>query len=125
MLTPASQRLRRPPLLPFLMFAGGLGACLYFGQQWYQLPAYSEDDIKASVELNLKLDLQRRPTGQPAPNDVELSRMRSSLQQEIAGQIATERREVVQRFGLGLVASILGAGQLLMAWWVRTRSSGA
>ncbi|TXH03801.1 MAG: hypothetical protein E6R07_10340 [Nevskiaceae bacterium] len=121
MLTPASQRLRRPPLLPFLMFAGGLGACLYFGQQWYQLPTYSENDIKASVELNLKLDLERRPAGQAAPDEVELARMRASLQQEIAGQVANERREVVQRFGLGLVAAILGTGQLLMAWWTRRR----
>lgn len=110
-------------MLPFLLFAGGLGACLYYGQQWYALPQYSEADIKASAELNLKLDLQRRPAGLPALTELEVDRMRSTLQQEVAGEISKERNGILRGFGLGLVASILGAGQLVMAWLMRRKQA--
>ena len=123
MMPPTSPR-RRPPLLPFVLFAGGFGACLYYGQQWYALPQYSEADIKASAELNLKLDLQRRPPGLPTLSTLEIDRMRTTLQQEVAGEISKERDHLMQCFGLGLVAAVLGAGQLLMAWLLRRKQPG-
>lgn len=117
------QTRRRPPFLPFAMFAGGLAACLYFGQQWYELPAYSPTDIQASAELNLKLDLQQRGPNQPPLSEAEIERMRSGLQQEVASEINAERQHVVQYFGLGLVAVVLGFGQLLMAWLLRRKKA--
>ena len=120
MMPPTSPR-RSPPLLPFVLFAGGFGACLYYGQQWYQLPQYSAEDIRASAELNLQMDLQRRQPGLPPLEGVELERQRSQLQQEVAAEIRSDRDHVMQRFGLGLVALVLGLGQLVMAWLMRRR----
>lgn len=110
---------RRVPVLPFMLFAGGLGICMYYGQQWYELPKYSEADIDASTELNLKLDLQHRgPNLQPANKD-ELDRMRAGVRYEITSSIQAERDKLSQRFGIGLIAFVLGLGQLVMARLMR------
>jgi hypothetical protein len=119
MMLPNPAHRRRVPLLPFMLFAGGLGICLYYGQQWYELPKYSESDIDASTELNLKLDLQHRgPNLQPA-NKEELERLRAGVRYEITSSIKAERDKVTQRFGIGLVALVLGLGQLVMARLMR------
>ena len=91
MLPPNPTNRRRVPLLPFLLFAGGLGICMYYGQQWYELPKYSDADIEASTELNLQMDLQHRgPNLQPASKD-ELDRMRAEVRFEITSSIQAER----------------------------------
>lgn len=119
MMLPNPAHRRRGSLLPFLLFAGGLGICLYYGQQWYELPKYSESDIDASTELNLKMDLQRRgPNLQPANKD-ELERMRAGVRYEITSSINAERDKLTQRFGIGLIALVLGLGQLVMARLMR------
>ena len=124
MMPPPSQHRARPPFLPFILFAGGLGACLYFGQQWYALPQYSEGDIDASTEMNLQLDLQHRgPQLQPA-NQLELERMRALIRNEITTSIQQQRGRLQQRFSIGLIAMVLGFGQLVMTWLLRRRLLG-
>ncbi|MEQ1439381.1 hypothetical protein AAG565_08450 [Fontimonas sp. SYSU GA230001] len=103
----------RPPFrtLPALLLSLGVGLCGYYGQKWYELPTYSEEDIAASVELNLRLDLQRRgPHLQP--DAAGLARMREMVQAEVEGEIRRERDQVQLRFGVGLIALVLGLGQL-------------
>jgi hypothetical protein len=113
---------RRLPVLPFLLFSAGLGICFYYGQQWYELPKYIDADIDASTDLNLKLDLQHRgPNLQPANKD-ELARMRAEVRFEITSSIKRERDKPQQRFGIGLVALVLGLGQLMMGWLIRRRN---
>ncbi|MFA5941505.1 MAG: hypothetical protein WC809_19325 [Sinimarinibacterium sp.] len=104
---------RRTPFraLPALLLSIGVGLCGYYGQKWYELPTYSDQDIAASVELNLQLDLQRRgPHLQP---DTEgLKRPRETVRAEVEGEIRREREKVQLRLGVGLIALVLGAGQL-------------
>ncbi|PTU33042.1 hypothetical protein [Stenotrophobium rhamnosiphilum] len=116
---PPTNYARRRPVLPILLFSAGLGICMYFGQEWYQLPKYSESDIDASTELNLKLDLQNRgPNLQPTSKD-ELETMRARVRFEITSSIKAERDKITQRFSIGLVALVLGFGQLVMEWLMR------
>ena len=118
---PPTTHARRRPVLPMLLFSAGLGICMYFGQQWYQLPKFSENDIEASTELNLKMDLQHRgPSLQPA-NDQELNRMRAEVRYEITSSINAERDKVTRRFSIGLVALVLGLGQLVMGWLMQRK----
>ncbi|MES2491395.1 MAG: hypothetical protein V4607_16545 [Pseudomonadota bacterium] len=120
---PPTNYTRRRPVLPILLFSAGLGLCMYFGQEWYQLPKYSESDIDASTELNLKLDLQNRgPNLQPASKD-ELETMRARVRFEITSSIKAERDKITQRFSIGLVALVLGFGQLVMEWLMRRGKS--
>lgn len=99
-------------ILPALLLSAGIGLCGYYGQKWYELPAYTAQDMAASVELNLQIDLQRRgPHLQP---DAEgLRHMREIVKTEVEANIRQEREKVQLRFGVGLIALVLGAGQLL------------
>lgn len=104
----------RTPLrsLPALLLAVGFGLCGYYGLAWYELPTYSEEEVAASVELNLQIDLQRRgPHLQP--DATGLQRMREMVRAEVEAEINHEREKVQLRFGVGLIALVLGAGSLV------------
>ncbi len=106
----------RPPLatLSALLTAVGLGLCGYYGQQWYELPEYGEADIAASVELNLGIDLQRRgPHLQP--DAAQLEQLRGIIRREVETDIRQERERIQLRFGVGLIALVLGAGRAIAA----------
>ncbi|SFF42213.1 hypothetical protein SAMN04488120_1043 [Fontimonas thermophila] len=108
----------RPRLtsLPALLLAVGLGLVGYYGVEWYTLPEYSEADIEASVELNLQLDLQRRgPHLQPDAERLEL--LRKTIRAEVETEIRKEREKVQLRFGVGLIALVLGVGQIVGNRW--------
>lgn len=105
--------------LPIIAAAIGLGLGAYYGEQWYRLPQYSEEDLRASVELNLALDLERRAPDQQ-PSTEERERLRQQIRSEIDGDIARERREVHQGFATAMLMLMLGGGYL--AWWLRQRS---
>lgn len=96
--------------LPALLLAVGFGLCGYYGLEWYELPTYSEEEITASVDLNLQIDLQRRgPHLQP--DAAGLQRMREMVRAEVEAEINREREKVQLRFGVGLIALVLGLGQ--------------
>ena len=106
---------RRPlSTLPAFLLALGLGLCGYYGMEWWQLPEYSEADIAASVELNLALELQQRGP-HLKPNPERLEQLRETLRAEVEGEIRREREKVQLRFGIGLIALVLGAGHLASA----------
>ena len=110
-------------MLAFLIFSIGLGICFYYGQQWYELPTYTEADIDASTELNLQMDLQRLgPLSQPKTKD-ELELMRAKLHAEIAGSIKQQSDKIHLRFSVGLIALILGLGQFVSSWAMRRRQA--
>lgn len=98
--------------LPALMLALGLGLVSYYGIEWYELPEYSEAEIEASTELNLQLDLQRRgPHLQP--DAARLEALRKTVRAEVETEIRKERETVQLRFGVGLIALVVGLGHLL------------
>lgn len=104
----------RPPFrsLTALLLSIGMGLTIYYGHEWWQLPEYSDADIGASVELNLHIELQQRgPHLQPDAEGIE--RLRGMIRQEVETEIRREREKVQLRFGVGLMALVLGSGQLL------------
>ncbi len=106
----------RPRLhaLPMIATALGLGLGAYYGERWYHLPQYTEQDLQASVELNLVMDQERRgPQLQPAP--AERERLRQQIRQEIDADIARERREVQQGFAGAMLMLLFGGGYLGLA----------
>ncbi|MGB0219167.1 MAG: hypothetical protein ACPGJF_07530 [Sinimarinibacterium flocculans] len=105
---------RSPRTFTALLLALGMGLCAYYGQEWWALPDYSAADIEASVELNLQLELQRRgPHLQP--DEAGIARLRDMVEREITAQLTQQREKIQLRFGVGLVALVLGLGQLAMA----------
>lgn len=99
--------------LPIIAAALGLGLGAYYGELWWRLPQYSEQDLQASVELNLAMDLERRgPQLQPSPEDRE--RLRQQIRQEIDADIARERREAQQGFASAMLMLLFGGGYLAL-----------
>ncbi len=109
------QNPRRTPRLiavPLVLFAVGLWLTMTYGERWYHLPNYSEQDISASVELNLALDLQQRGS-EAQPDAAGVDRLREQIRQEVTADIRRERSEIEQYLGMGLIALILAGGALL------------
>jgi len=97
----------------FLFAAGGLGLCGYAGLQWRALPHYSEDDLKASTELNLQIDLARQGVRtQPAPEQMESLRQRERA--EIDAEVGAQRDAVLRWLAAGLALLALAGGQAVM-----------
>jgi hypothetical protein len=118
---PVLMQASRPPFrsLTALLLSIGLGLTIYYGQQWWQLPEYNDADIGASVELNLHLELQQRgPHLQPDAAGIE--RLREMIRQEVETEIRREREKIQLRFGIGLIALVLGGGQLAAGAWLRS-----
>ncbi|MES0874615.1 hypothetical protein [Sinimarinibacterium thermocellulolyticum] len=111
------------PRLPFrsltaLLLSIGLGLTIYYGHEWWRLPEYSDADIDASVELNLHMELQRRgPHLQPDAENLE--RLRRLIRAEVQAEIRRERETIQRRFGIGLIALVLGLGQYAAGSWRR------
>ena len=104
--------------LGFLLAAGGIGLCGYGGLQWHELPHYSEDDLKASTELNLQLDLVRR--GEHTPSVVEeLENLRAQERVEIEESIRTDRERILYMLAAGAALLALSASQFLYRLFVR------
>jgi hypothetical protein len=104
--------LRDPRAFAFLLVAIGVGLAAYYGEQRWRLPQWSEAEIEQSVELNLQLDLQRRgPHLQPT--GARLDALRAALRAEVEAEIRREREQLERWIGLGLLLTILGAGQWL------------
>lgn len=109
----AKPRLRA---FPFALFAVGLGMAGWYGVAWYELPRYNADDITASVELNLQLDLQR--LGPAAlPDAAGIERLRQRIRSEVEADIRQEREALQKPFVLGLLAMIAGLGQMVWMRW--------
>jgi hypothetical protein len=104
----------RPPFrsLTALLLSIGMGLTIYYGHEWWQLPEYSEADVSASVELNLHIELQQRGP-HLRPDDAGIERLRGMIRDEVETEIRREREKIQLRFGIGLIALVLGGGQLL------------
>lgn len=97
--------------LPIMAASVGLGLGFYFGERCYQLAQVSEEDLRASAELNLVLDLQREPT--PALDDDALASRRAAVQAELAGQLATEKQAAQRGLAGSAIALIVGLALIL------------
>ena len=108
--------------LVFLLAAGGLGLCGYAGLQWYELPHYSEDDLKVSTELNLQIDLAR----QGINKQLEPERMEQLRQQErgeIQAEIDSKHQNMALWLAGGMALLALAGGQLVMLQLSTRRTS--
>jgi hypothetical protein len=109
---------RRPlASLPFFLLAAGVGLTAWYGQKWYELPRYTDAELHASVELNLQMDLQRMPVSDPA----QVDRLRGLVRAEVLADVEKERRDVESGLGLGLIALVVGFGNLLFMRLLRQR----
>lgn len=102
---------RNPRFFAFLLVALGVGLLGYFGEQWRRLPAWSEQEIEQSVELNLALDLRHRgphlqPTGE------RLEELRRTVRAEVEAEIRRERSGLERWMGVGAILTMLG----LVTW---------
>ncbi|WP_029918563.1 hypothetical protein [Nevskia soli] len=106
--------------LAFLLAAGGMGLCGYAGLQWYELPHYSEDDIKASTELNLQVDLARQGDKTPPPAD-QLEKLRQGERAEIETDIRSQHERVMSWLAGGLALLVMAGGQGLAIYLGKIR----
>lgn len=102
--------------LPAVLFLVGLGLSLHYGHAWWRLPVYSEEDIAASVELNLAMDVQNGRVAATSSNPGEIASVRKRLEQELRSEIKRERLQVMQAFAGGVVALILS---IIQMYWQR------
>lgn len=98
--------------LAFLLAAGGIGLCGYAGLQWYELPHYSEDDLRASTELNVQIDLARQRE-QALPPPERLEKLRAQERVEIEAEIHSQKERVMTWLAGGLAMLVLAIGQWL------------
>ncbi len=99
--------------LAFLLAAGGLGLCGYAGLQWRALPHFSEEDLKASTELNLQIDLARQGLhDQLGAEQMEVLR-RQELN-EIESEIGAERDKAMCWLAAGLALLAFASGQMVL-----------
>jgi glucose-6-phosphate-specific signal transduction histidine kinase len=106
----------------FLLAAGGIGLCGYAGLQWFQLPHFNEDDLKASTELNLQLDLAQRKDQTPLTPE-QLEQKRQEVRQEVEDEIGQNRKTVLTRLALGAALLVFALGQWFAARLVAHRQS--
>lgn len=100
-----------------LLAAIGLGLAGWFGWDWHQLGRWSEDELRASVELNLALDLARDPD---AATTVEAQdRLRRQIRLELRDQIEREVGTPRSYTLAGLMMAALGLAQIALGAWVR------
>ena len=102
----------------FLLAAGGIGLCGYAGLQWYELPHYSEDDIKASTELNLQVDLARQGE-QALPPPERLEKLRAQERAEIETEIHSQKERAMSWLAGGLAMLVLAVGQWIAILMLR------
>lgn len=105
---------RSPRTFTTMLLALGVGLCSYYGYEWRQLPEYSEADIETSVELNLQLELQQRGP-HLRPDETGTARLRDLIHREITAEVTQQREKIELRFGVGLIALVLGLGQVAAA----------
>ena len=98
--------------LVFLLAAGGLGLCGYTGLQWYELPHYSEDDLKASTELNLRIDLARKKDQSKLTPD-QIEEMRRMIRTEVDAEISSRSKEILMWLAIGLALLIMAITQVV------------
>lgn len=104
-------------MMPYMLLAIGLGLSGYYGLQWWQLPHYSEAELQASTELNLRLDLQAR--GESSLDAEAMERRGAQVAAELRADIARERSEVETGLGAGLIALVVAAGNFVLMLLLR------
>jgi hypothetical protein len=93
-----------------LLFAAiGLSLCAYGTWKLQQLPVYTDKDLDLAAELNLSLDLARRPADQQ-PKPEEIGALRDAVRAEVSATIQRERDLVQSWIQTGMV--LIGMGIL-------------
>lgn len=111
-----SRRTPPPGAVGALVAALGFGLACWNGWDWYQLPRWTEQDIVASVELNLALDQSRLPPDSLTPQMQQ--RMRIALRREVEEQIAQETKQPREFTIAGLVIGLFGLMQFALRTWL-------
>ncbi|MGQ0697405.1 MAG: hypothetical protein ACT4PZ_04100 [Panacagrimonas sp.] len=117
-----SPRTPPPGAVGALVAALGFGIAGWYGWAWYQLPRWPEEDIRASVEFNLVLDLSRRSADSEPVTLQEQDRLRTQVRQEVEAEIAKEREEPRGYTMAGLIIGVFGLLQMSLRNWLARRS---
>lgn len=118
-MTPLARR--HPYIMPFFLASLGVGICGWYGLEWYELPQYTQEDIEASTEANLAIDLQRLgPNLQP--DKERLERLRARVREEVEIDIRRQRTSVQRSLSIGLICIVLAMGQLVFVYLVKRDS---
>lgn len=97
-----------------LLFAAiGLGLCGYGAFKLQKLPVYTDKDLDLAAELNLSLDLARRPPDQQ-PKPEEIGKLRETVRAEVSASIERERDMVESWIKTGMVLIGMGILQALL-----------
>jgi hypothetical protein len=97
-----------------LLFAViGLSLCGYGAWKLDQLPVYSDKDLDLAAELNLSLDLARRPADQQ-PKPDEIGALRAQVRAEVGESIQRERDLIQSWIQTGMVLIGMGILQALL-----------
>ena len=99
--------------LSFLLAAGGIGLCGYGSLQWHQLPHYSEDDLRASTELNLQLDLVLQGVN-PSSVSGQLDQLRRQVRTEVESNIRADRERAISWLAIGAALLAMFASRVLL-----------
>lgn len=110
-----------PGAVGALVAAVGFGMACWYGWAWYQLPRWSEQDLRASIEMNLALDLSRRSANSEPVTPQEQDRLRAQVRQEVEAEIAKEREEPRGYTVGGLVIGVFGLLQMMLRTWLARR----
>lgn len=97
----------------------GLGVSGWFGWDWYQLGRWTEDELRASVELNLALDLARDPDR--ATTVEAQNALRREIRLELLEQIELEVETPRSYTMAGLMMTGFGLLQMVLRIWVTRR----
>lgn len=111
---------RNPRALAFFLLASGTALLGWYGEQWYNLPKWTETELEQSVELNFAIEQQRRGPSLPLEGE-KADRMREVLRGEIQAEIRKDRADVERWIGLGAVLVVLGLGQFVFSLAFRGR----
>lgn len=118
MVTPG-RRTPPPGAVGAAVAAIGLGVAAWYGWAWYQVPRWSEAELRASVELNLALDLSRLPQGSVDTPTQE--RMRAQIRRELEAEIEKEVEEPRELTLAGLLMAFFGFVQMGVRSWLARR----
>jgi len=105
---------RDPKTLAIILIAAGIGLCLWFGEEWYSLPQWSEAEIQQSADLNVAMDVQRM-SPQLAPTGERLEQLRRTVRAEVASEIKREHEKPLRWVAGGLMLIVAGLSNLLFA----------
>lgn len=102
----------------WLIAAIGVGLIIYGGYQWYNLDELNPEQMKSSVELNYRMDIERM-RAQAEDGELNLSedwkdKHREAIREELEANMEKERETARSWMLAGLAALIFSLGRIFI-----------